>query len=146
MSNWGKLNIEDDKKFNELFDKYVPGSGNCATLGGEILRAITRIIYRYYNDGDTVDRYYGSDYNCLKGANTFLLNNVKGYVSLENVYEFDYEEAICKRLKYILDYVINNPSVFETPNDDDFLNYQVYEPYNDDYEDDWEDEEEYEDY
>lgn len=37
---------------NVLYKKLVPDSGKCDTLEGETLRAINRIIYRYYNDGD----------------------------------------------------------------------------------------------
>lgn len=134
MSNWGNLNEVDDKKFNDWFDKFVPACGACETLGGEILRAISRIIYRYYNDGDTVDRYYGSDYNCCKGADIFLEKNVSNYVTLIGVSDFSYEKEISKRLKFIVDYLTNNPNVFEIPNTDDYLNYQTYEPH---YEDDW---------
>jgi hypothetical protein len=35
-----------------LFKKLVPDQGKCETLEGESLRALNRIIYRYYNDGD----------------------------------------------------------------------------------------------
>ena len=66
MSSWGHLSETDDAKFDELFDKYVPACGKANTLGGEIVRAINRIVYRYYNDGDTVDRYYGNEYNLLR--------------------------------------------------------------------------------
>ena len=142
-NNWGSLSNEDNAKYDELYEKYVPAMGNCNTLGGEILRAISRIVYRYYNDGDTVMHYYGSDYNCLKGADIFLLKYVKGYVSLDNIYEMQYEEEMCGRLKFIMDYLAANPNVFEMPNNDDFLNYEVYEPYDYDDDDDYYDDEDY---
>jgi len=41
-----------EKRNEVLFSKLVPGMGKCETLEGESLRAINRIIYRYYNDGD----------------------------------------------------------------------------------------------
>ena len=72
MSNWGHLSETDRAKFNEFFDKYVPINGSADTLGGEIVRAINRIVYRYYNDGDTVDRYCGNEYNHLRACDTFL--------------------------------------------------------------------------
>lgn len=127
--SWGGLNQVDDKRFDDWYDKYVPTCGKCETLGGEIIRAINRLVYRFYNDGDTVDRYYGSDYNSCKGADIFLKKNVPNYVSLSGIGEFDYGDAVNKRLKFIHDYLLNNPQVFETPNTDDYLNYQTYEPY-----------------
>ena len=140
--NRGCLSAEDNATYDALYNQYVPASGACKTLGGEILRAISRIVYRYYNDGDTVMHYYGSDYNVLKGADTFLMKYVKGYKSLDNIYEMQYEEEMCGRLKFIMDYLAANPNVFETPNEDDFLNYEVYEPYDDedDYDYDYYDE------
>lgn len=137
-TRWGHLNDEDELKSNEWYDKYVPACGKCATLGGEILRAINKIVYRYYNDGDTVDRYYGSDYNSVKGADIFLRKYVPGYCTLSGIDEYEYETPLCKRLKYVVDYLAANEILFETPNQDDYLNYQVYEPIQwDEEEDEW---------
>lgn len=130
--SWGGLNEVDDKRFNDWYDKYVPASGNCKTLGGEIIRAISMLVYRYYNDGDTVDFYYGSDYNSCRGADIFLRKYVPKFVTLENVDTFEYEEEVDNRLKFIHDYLLKNPQLFETPNEDDYLNYQTYEPFNED--------------
>ena len=55
------LNEEPLNKFNELFDSLVPPSGNCGTLGGELLRAVNRVCYRWYNDGDRVWVGYGRE-------------------------------------------------------------------------------------
>ena len=145
MANWGNLNKEDDKKFEEWTDKYVPSMGKCDTLAGEIIRAINRLVYRYYNDGDTVDRYYGSCYNHSKACDNFLCDNVIGYVSLSGVYNF--EKSVCERLKFIVDYLTNNPQLFETPNEKDCLDNAPYELYYDDeeFDDDYFDDED-EDY
>jgi hypothetical protein len=42
-----------------LFGKLIPASGPAETLEGEMLRAVNRIIYRYYNDGDYWYTGYG---------------------------------------------------------------------------------------
>ena len=42
-----------------LFGKLVPGSGNAGTMEGEMLRAINKIVYRKYNDGDYFFTGYG---------------------------------------------------------------------------------------
>lgn len=146
MSSWGHLSETDDAKFDELFDKYVPACGKANTLGGEIVRAINRIVYRYYNDGDTVDRYYGNDYNLLRACDTFLNMYCPAYHSLSNINELEYEKHLCDRLKKVLDYLIANPNVFEIPNSIDCIANAPYEPWeydDEDYDYDCDDEDEY---
>ena len=147
MSNWGHLSETDRAKFDEFFDKYVPINGSADTLGGEILRAINRIVYRYYNDGDTVDRYYGNEYNHLRACDTFLNTYCPAYHSLSNINELEYEKNLCDRLKKVLDYLIANPNVFEIPNSTDCIANAPYEPWeyddDEDYDYDEDDEDEY---
>ena len=147
MSNWGHLSDADRAKFNEFFDKYVPINGSADTLGGEIVRAINRIVYRYYNDGDTVDRYCGNEYNHLRACDTFLKTYCPAYHSLSNIKELEYEKNLCDRLKKVLDYLIANPNVFEIPNSIDCIANAPYEPWeyddDEDYDYDEDDEDEY---
>lgn len=117
---WGNLSNADNATYESLFDMYVPACGKAETLGGEILRAISRIVYRYYNDGDYTYAYYGGTYNYLMVADEFLDTYVDGYISLMNCGQH-YEKYLCANLKICLDYVVNNPKVFETPNERDFI-------------------------
>ena len=128
MSNWGHLSETDNAKFDELCDKYVPAWGEANTLGGEILRAINRIVYRYYNDGDTIDWYYGGDYNLLRACDTFLNMYCPAYYSLSNINELEYEKNLCDRLKKVFDYLVANPNVFEIANSTDCIANAPYEP------------------
>ena len=57
---------------NLLYEKLVPGQGNADTIEGEMLRAINRIIYRYYNDGDEYYTGYGTE--TAGPAHSFLIN------------------------------------------------------------------------
>ena len=50
-----------EKKIDVLFDELVPGSGKADTVAGEIIRAVSRIGYRNYNDGDHVGVGYGKE-------------------------------------------------------------------------------------
>lgn len=38
--------------YNDLYKKHVPASGPAATLNGELIRAISRLSYEYYNNGN----------------------------------------------------------------------------------------------
>lgn len=143
MGVWGKLSEADDKRWEELTDKYVPDMGKADTIGGEILRAMNRLVYRYYNDGDTVDRYYGGDLNILKSANDFIVSQrIPNYVDLEGFSDFIYEDNLCKNLKIVLDYIVANPNLFEMENTEDFIENA---PRNDAWYDDGEDDEWYDD-
>jgi hypothetical protein len=44
-----------------LFGRLVPFSGKCETAEGETLRAVNKIVYRYYNDGDKFFEGYGCE-------------------------------------------------------------------------------------
>ncbi len=63
---------ELEKRNEVLYDKLVPGSGAAGTVEGEMLRAINRIIYRYYNDGDYYYKGYGTE--TAGPAHSFLIN------------------------------------------------------------------------
>ena len=152
MSNWGRLSIKEDKQWQSWENDYMPPSGKADTLAGEIIRAMDRIVYRWYNDGDTVDEYGGSEYNHCKGANFFLMEHVPGFETLESktlgfFSDNEYEDEVCKRLKFVYNYLSNHPEVFETENTEDFLDLSPFEPYNDEDEDEddgfWNDDEEY---
>lgn len=145
-NNWGGLNAEDNGFHDAMWDRYVPACGKCDTLGGEILRAINRIIYKFYNDGDTVARFYSSNYNHSWGAEKFLYKHVPGYALMRDI-DYDdiseFENAACKNLKTVVDYLRDNPALFEVKNSEDFLDLSPYEEWPDEDEDydEWEDEE-----
>ena len=46
---------------SDLFKQLVPRSGPADTVEGEMVRAINRIIYRCYNDGDVIGKGYGKE-------------------------------------------------------------------------------------
>jgi hypothetical protein len=47
------------KDFQTLADELMPMRGNCETLEGEVIRALCKIRYRYFNDGDYPTIGYG---------------------------------------------------------------------------------------
>tara|TARA_R110001583_G_scaffold8435_24_gene40340 strand:+ start:1002 stop:1592 length:591 start_codon:yes stop_codon:yes gene_type:complete len=52
---------KDGKELDKYFDKLVPSQGKSGTLNGEIVRAVNRIGYRWYNDGDKFYQGYGTE-------------------------------------------------------------------------------------
>lgn len=50
-----------ENRIHALFEELVPASGKADTVAGEIIRAVSRIAYRNYNDGDHVGVGYGNE-------------------------------------------------------------------------------------
>ena len=43
---------KNEDRINKLFKELVPETGKADSLAGELVRAMSRIAYRFYNDGD----------------------------------------------------------------------------------------------
>ena len=115
---------EAEDKHEVLFDALVPGSGACDTVAGELIRAITKIMYRDYNDGDLFYESYGIE----------TAGNAASYLS-DHGFEDDiihiaemgleddaYTKALEKLDAKIIQSIIDNPELLETP-----LDYDMYE-------------------
>ena len=77
-----------DDPFHTAFDLLVPREGKADTLAGELVRAIMKIIYRDWNDGDVFYQGYGLE-TCAPAA-AFLMDN--GYWD-------EFEEILNKELQ-----------------------------------------------
>ena len=123
-----------------LYDKLVPGSGKADTVQGEMLRAINRIVYRYYNDGDEYHTGYGTE--TAGPAHSFLVNAnhpLRSLVSTLFKKGTNYEQTIKDVLDAILDHIESRQGKY-TPNSEDMYDYES------EFEDDTYEEEEYDDY
>ena len=45
-------------KFEKLFDKYLPVRGEGETKATQIVTAVCKLVYKWYNDGDVFDNSY----------------------------------------------------------------------------------------
>ena len=48
---WSEQGIYQEE-YNKLYEKLVPSSGSAKTLNGELIRAISRLSYDYFNNGN----------------------------------------------------------------------------------------------
>lgn len=103
----------------------VPNEGKADSLGGELVRAIVRIIYRDRNDGDKFFQGYGLE-TCGSSA-MFLYDN--GFdIQIDHIIENagryednddEYSDAINKLGQLVLDRIQNEPDLLTTLNDVD---------------------------
>ena len=147
------------KRNDVLFDKLVPGSGDSETVEGELIRAINRIIYRWFNDGDYFYQGYGIE--TAGGAHSFLTTSKQIPFDLQSTLtsifdkavgapEDGYERLIKFALEKVVDHVEATPEDEYTKLDRGMFDFEpeyeedLYdEEEDDDYYDEYEDEEEY---
>lgn len=119
---------EAQKKISALFDELVPDSGKADTVAGEIIRAISRITYRNFNDGDHVGVGYGKE-TCNPAAR-FLMKKSGADVAqavsdLWGVQDDEHYDTLLERLQQaVLDYIEQNPELKTTMNINDMLDFR----------------------
>lgn len=67
-----ELTTTTEKALHEMFERLVPDCGSCETVAGEIVRALTKIVYRFYNAGD----YIGVGNETCNAAARYLCKTV----------------------------------------------------------------------
>lgn len=117
-----------EKKLNELFEELVPASGKAATVAGEIVRAMMRISYRNWNDGDHIGAGYGRE-TCNPAARYLAAKcgeEVGSLVSaiwgIENDKAYD---LILEQLEAaVLGYLEQHPELKAAENREDMFDYR----------------------
>ena len=144
--------MKNEDRINKLFKELVPDTGKADSLAGELVRAMSRIGYRFYNDGDQLGIGYGKE--TCNPAGRFL--GVKGNDKIAKltadawaVYsEEAYEKVLDILCGAVADYVEQNPDLRNQPTEDmwDFKDEEEDQDDSwDEEEDDWDEEEDYED-
>lgn len=129
-------------KMDVLFEELVPPSGKCDSLAGEIIRAASRIGYRFFNDGDQLGIGYGKE--TCNAAGRFLIKRTNDKIAdiVSDMFGLYSEEKYENKLKNLLDAVVEhverNPELRQTETEDMFDYYDKDEDV-DDYEDEEED-------
>lgn len=112
------------EKINGLFEELVPISGKADTVAGEIVRAVSRIGYRWLNDGDKVGIGYGKE-TCNAPARYLAAkagSRVERAVSdMWELYGPDdlYEERLQTLFEETYKYIKQHPELKASPNTED---------------------------
>jgi len=138
-----------EKENDKLYKKLVGGSGASDTVEGEMLRAINKIIYRYFNDGDYFYKGYGAEtagpaatyFLKSKAINKALQSQIATLLSkAEGANDRKYEDILYEILDLILK-KIKSKGKDLTKNKEDIFdfgsNWQDDESYSDDNNDGW---------
>jgi hypothetical protein len=65
-------NGKHQELYNAQWDELVPGNGKAGTMQGEVLRAASRLYYRWFNDGDRIQQYGRRPESSAEDAWAFL--------------------------------------------------------------------------
>ena len=112
------------KRLNALFDELVPAEGKADSLAGELVRATSRIGYRFFNDGDRIGLGYGRE-TCNPAARFLKKHGDKrigAYVTALWGLDDDgaYEEILDALVGAVADYIDSRPELRDTETEDMF--------------------------
>ncbi|MEY8392582.1 DUF5049 domain-containing protein [Lachnospiraceae bacterium 45-W7] len=116
-----------EANLSALFDELVPARGKAGTVAGEIVRAISRIGYRNYNDGDHIGVGYGRE--TCNAAARYLAKNAgekaaKDISDIWGVYDDTRYDALLEVLEAdVLTYLETHPELKSVPNHEDMFDY-----------------------
>lgn len=151
--------MADFTKLEKHFEELVPSEGKADTVAGEVVRALNRLNYRCYNDGDRIGVDYGNE-TCNMAAR-YLMEKLPDELGTEvsklwgwnGMNDDEYMEALAVITDKTLDW-LDTTDLREQPNTDDIFNYVddddarwVEEEEDDEYYEDeyYDDEDDYED-
>ena len=123
-----------EQRINALIDELVPAKGKADTVAGEIIRAVSRIAYRNWNDGDHVGVGYGNE----------TCNPAARYLDMWGIRDDDrYNKAVETLAEKVLAYLDEHPELKTTANTEDMWDYIDRLEDRDDSEDGEDEEDEY---
>ena len=107
--------ISSMEKINGYFEELVPASGKADSLAGELVRAVCRIGYRFYNDGDQLGIGYGKE--TCNPAGRFLMN--KGSERIGDTVaimwgkrsEEEYERRLDELVEAVIEHIEKHPEL-----------------------------------
>jgi hypothetical protein len=97
------------KAFDKFFDALVSSQGKASTVEGEIIRAMGKVGYRWYNDGDKFYEGYGAE-TAGPSASYLYESPVPGMAKLVDAAErargdSAYEKCIQNMVSAVVEYV-----------------------------------------
>lgn len=97
-------------KFDAVNDKYLPFSGEGETVATQIVTAVCKLVYKWYNDGDVFDNTHHLEgcVNDLSSYANWLYENTKDawriLNKIDSCYgESDYEDLLKELADKLLD-------------------------------------------
>ncbi len=74
----------NNERFYRIDEMYLPARGEGETMASQIVTAVNKLVYKWYNDGDVYDNTHGMDggANDLSSYANWLSENVDGAAAI----------------------------------------------------------------
>ena len=112
---------EQKNEWSAMEDRLMPTSGKAETVAGEIIRAVDRIWYRWYNDGDKINVGYGKE--TCNGTARFLEKSRGSEFPAEvwngSLDDDGYTKFTDRLVDEMYAFIKAHPELETTPNEDD---------------------------
>ena len=124
----GKYQAELD----HMVEMFVPMSGKCDTVAGELIRAASRLGYDFYNNGMGNNTSGAVNYLSEKGAiDSRVYDDIHGYTR-GRLYNGRYGDDRLHRAMVLcvdqtIEFILNNPELKTEPNADDMFDFEEEE-------------------
>lgn len=116
-----------DNRMDTAFELLVPAQGKADTLAGELVRAMMRVLYRDYNDGDLFYEGYGLETAAPSVAYIYDMVDTTQQkiedIMHRELRDKEYTNALNDLSDIVIDYIIDNPETFDTAPDKDSRDY-----------------------
>lgn len=119
--------LSTEEQLEQLFDFLVPTEGESQYAGGELVRAISKILYRDMNDGDVFYEGYGIE--TCGDAVAFLCDKIPELeqdfedIAFRNFTGDNYTKALNDIAEIVVRKIVDDPEAALEPNKDDYLSY-----------------------
>lgn len=117
-----------ERKNSALFEELVPPHGSADSKAGELVRAVNRIGYRFWNDGDQIGIGYGNE--TCNAAARYILEEFDGSEMADIVraiwglyFENEYEHGVVSLVDAMIRYLDKNPELKDVPNEYDMFDF-----------------------
>lgn len=105
-------------KFEEITDKYLPLNGEGETKATQIVTAICKLVYKYYNDGDIFDNTYelanyGNDLSSYANWLDTYTDEAGAILDQIKTFELDCESCYEDLLQELADTMLNETYLTE---------------------------------
>jgi hypothetical protein len=112
-----------------LFDRLVPETSSAGTVAGELIRAMMKVLYRDYNDGDVFYTGYGLE-TCAPAMeyikdtlNSSDLDDYLDSIAQQGLQDDAYTESLQEVAARVINYIRDNLVKCFKPSNDDYLDY-----------------------
>lgn len=110
-------------KFENIVDKYMPACGEGETKASQIVTAVSKLVYKWYNDGDVYDNRYQLKgwYNDLSSYANWLFKYAGKRANILGQIKYCYsEEQYEDILKHLADSLLEE-EYLESMEDEDTI-------------------------